>query len=284
MFVIIGFVVVLGGVLGGFAMEGGPFLVLMQVAEFFIIGGAAVGSLLISTPVPTLKKMAEKVLGALKGKKTTKQKYLDLLKLLFELFQFGQKEGFIALESHIEGPEKSSIISKYPEIMQDHHLLVFITDTIRLLLIGGVDPHDLDALMERDIETHHEEGTKPGMILQKVGDALPGIGIVAAVLGIVITMQAINGPAEEIGEKVAAALVGTFLGILLSYGFVQPLATNIDLANAEESKVFEVVKAALLCSAKGLNPLISVEFARRTISSEYRPSFQEMEDLVKGKK
>ena len=281
MFVIVGFVVVLGGVLGGFALEGGHFLVLMQIAEFIIIGCAAVGSLLISTPVAIMKKIIQRVTGAVQGGKTTKQKYLDLLKLLYELFQLGQKDGLIAMESHVETPEKSAIFSKYPDILKDHHLVLFITDTVRLILIGGIDPHDLESLLDRDIETHHEEGTKPGMILQKVGDSLPGIGIVAAVLGIVITMQAINGPAEEIGHKVAAALVGTFLGILLSYGFVQPLATNIDLANSEESKIFE---AAIICSAKGLNPLISVEFARRTISSDFRPSFQEMEDLVKGRK
>ncbi len=284
MLVIIGCLVVLGGVLGGFALEGGPFLVLMQVAEFLIIGCAAIGGLLISTPVSVLKKIIDRILGALKGTRVTKEKYLDLLKMLYELFQLGQKEGFIALESHIESPDKSAIISKYPSILNDHHVLVFMTDTARLILIGGVDPHDLETLMDRDMETHHEEGTKPGMILQKVGDSLPGIGIVAAVLGIVITMQAINGPAEEIGQKVAAALVGTFLGVLLSYGFVQPMATNIDLMNSEESKILEVVKAAMVCMAKGLNPLISVEFARRAISSDFRPSFQEMEALVKGRK
>ena len=142
----------------------------------------------------------------------------------------------------------------------------------------------MEALMDSDIDTHHHEGTKPGMILQKVGDALPGLGIVAAVLGIIITMQAIGGPAEEVGHKVAAALVGTFLGIFLSYGFLQPIATNIDMANDEESKIFEAVKAAMIAFAKGFNPIVCVEFARRSIPSDYRPSFQEMEDYVKGKK
>jgi chemotaxis protein MotA len=284
MFVLIGIAIVLAGVLGGFALEGGPFLVLMQVAEFLIIGGAALGAVFISTPITIQKKIVQKLIGALKGSKVSKEQYLNLLKLLFELFQIAQKDGVIALESHIETPEKSAIFTKYPDIANDDHLRLFIADTLRLILIGGISPHDLESLMERDIETHHKAGTIPGMILQKVGDSMPGIGIVAAVLGIIITMQAINGPPEEIGNKVAAALVGTFLGILLSYGFIQPLATNIDLANDEESRVFEVIKSAIVCSSKGFNPIISVEFARRTIASDHRPTFQEMENMVKERK
>jgi len=284
MFVIIGCVVVIGSVLGGFLIEGGPLLVLMQFVEFIIIGGAAVGALLISTPAGLLKKIVRRVLGSFKGNNSRSQMYLDLLKMMYEIFQIGQKDGFIALESHIEYPEKSSVFSKYPNFLGQHHLLAFMADTIRLVLIGGVSPHEVEALMDTDIETHHQEGSKPGMILQKVGDSMPGLGIVAAVLGIVITMQAINGPPEQIGHKVAVALVGTFIGILLSYGFIQPLATNIDLAHEEETRVFEVIKAGLLSFSKGFNPLVSVEFARRTIFSEYRPTFQEMETLVKGKK
>jgi chemotaxis protein MotA len=284
MFVIIGCVVVLVGVIGGFVIEGGPILVLMQVVEVMIIGGAALGSLLISTPTKLLTKILKKVLGTLKPSPVNRQTYLDLLKMMYELFQIGQKDGVISLESHIESPEKSSLFKKYPRFLGNHHWVSFTTDTVRLLLIGGIAPHELEALMDTDIETHHQEGTKPGMILQKIGDAMPGMGIVAAVLGIVITMQAINGPPEEIGKKVASALVGTFLGILLSYGFIQPLATNIDLAHEEESRVFEVIKSGLIAFSKGLNPLISVEFARRMIATDYRPSFQEMETLVKGRK
>lgn len=157
-------------------------------------------------------------------------------------------------------------------------------DTFRLVVLGGVPAHDMEALMDSDIDTHHQEGSKPGMILQKIGDSMPGLGIVAAVLGIVITMQAISGPPEEIGHKVAAALVGTFLGIFISYGFLQPVATNIDMANEEESKVFEVIKSGMMGFAKGFNPIISVEFARRAIPAESRPTFVEMEDHVKGRK
>jgi chemotaxis protein MotA len=284
MFVIIGSLVVLGAVLGGFALEGGPFLVLLQIAEFMIIGGSAVGALLISTPSKLLSTIIKKVMGSLKGTGITKQTYLNLLKLMYELFQIIRKDGLLALEAHVERPEESKIFSNYPELLGQHHLITFMTDTLRLIVIGGIAPHEIESLMDIDIETHHHEGTKPGMILQKIGDSMPGLGIVAAVLGIVITMQAIDGPPEEIGHKVAAALVGTFLGIFLSYGFIQPLATNIDLANDEESKVFDVIKSGVIAAAKAFSPIVAVEFARRTICEDCRPSFQEMETFVKGVK
>ena len=284
MFVIIGIVVVLGSVLGGFVLEGGPLLVLMQFAEYLIIGGAAIGALLISAPASLLKKIIEKMISSLKGSAISKKTYLDLLKLMFDIFQLSRKDGLIALETHIEKPESSAIFAEYPEFLNNHHILNFMCDTFRLVVIGGVPAHDMEMLMDGDIETHHYEGTKPGMILQKIGDSMPGLGIVAAVLGIVITMQAIDGPPSEIGHKVAAALVGTFLGIYISYGFVQPLATNIDMANDAESKIYETIKAGMIAFAKGLSPLVAVEFARRTIPDEYRPVFLEMEKHVKGKK
>ncbi len=283
MFVIIGIVLVLVAVLGGFALEGGPFLVLIQYSEFLIIVGASVGALLISTPGKLLGKIIKKLVGVFKGAKVSQTLYLDLLKLMHELFQVAQKDGVIGLEQHVENPDKSKIFSKYPALLADRHLLHFLTDTMRLVVVGGAEPFDLESLMDADIETHHQEGSKPGMIMQKIGDSMPGLGIVAAVLGIVITMQAINGPPQEIGHKVAAALVGTFLGILLSYGFVQPLATNLDISAEEETRMFETVKAGVVAFAKGMQPLIAVEFARRTIFQDYRPSFKEMETALKGK-
>ena len=276
--------VVVIAVLGGYLIEGGSILVLMQVAEFMIIGGAAAGALLISAPPKLLKKILNRVLSSFKGIKLGKERYLQLLKMMFELFQIGQKEGVLALESHIEHPDKSSIFSKYPEFLKDNYLRSFLTDTVRLVLIGGITPHEIEGLMDTDIETNHQQGTKPGMILQKIGDSMPGLGIVAAVLGIVITMQAIGGPAEEVGRKVAAALVGTFLGVLISYGFIQPLATNLDLTHEEEARMLEVVKAGLTAFAKGFNPIVAVEFGRRSIFDDHRPTFQEMEEAVKGKK
>lgn len=284
MFVIIGSVVVLGAVLGGFLLEGGPFLVLIQFAEFLIIGGAAVGALLISTPAKILKKIINRIIGSFKGGKIDKQSSLNILKLMYDIFQMTRKDGLLALESHVENPEKSAIFGKYPEILRQKEILLFLCDTLRLIVMGGVMPHDIESIMDIDIETHHQDGSKPGMILQKIGDSMPGLGIVAAVLGIVITMQAINGPPEEIGHKVAAALVGTFLGIFLSYGFIQPLATNIDITVEEESNMLEAIKAGVVSLAKGFNPIVSVEFARRAMSSDHRPSFQEMEEFVKGLK
>ena len=285
MFVIIGAVVVLGSILGGFALEGGPFLVLMQVAEFIIIGGAAAGALLISTPPKLLGRIKNKVICSLKGNnKNTKEVYLQLLALLYDLFNVIRKDGLIALESHIEKPQESAIFKKYPQFLSQHDLITFITDTFRLLVMGSIPTHEIEQLLDADIEVQHYEGTKPGMILQKIGDSMPGLGIVAAVLGIVITMQAINGPPEQIGHKVAAALVGTFLGIFLSYGFIQPLATNLDLANDDESRIFQVIKSGIMATAKGLNPIAALEFARRVITDDNRPAFQEMENFVKGNK
>lgn len=284
MFVLIGAVIVIVAVFGGFVLEGGPMKVIVQPVEFLIIGGAALGAMIISAPKKLLMKIVGKIMGSLKGGSVNRQLYLDLLKLMYEIFQVTRKDGLIALESHIEHPDKSKIFTKYPNITKHHHIISFMTDTFRLIVLGGIAPHDIESLMDLDIETHHQEGMQPGMILQKIGDSMPGLGIVAAVLGIVITMQAINGPPEEIGHKVAVALVGTFLGIFMSYGFIQPLATNLDLAAEEESKVYEAIKSGVISLAKGFNPIVSVEFARRSIPNDYRPTFQEMETFVKGAK
>ncbi len=284
MFVIIGAIVVLGAVFGGFVLEGGPLKLIVQPVEFLIIGGAALGAMIISAPKKLLMKIVAKAIASLKGGSVNRQLYLDLLRLMYEIFQVTRKDGLIALESHIEHPDQSKIFTKYPNVTREHHIISFMTDTFRLIVLGGIAPHDIESLMDLDIETHHQEGTQPGMILQKIGDSMPGLGIVAAVLGIVITMQAINGPPEEIGHKVAVALVGTFLGIFLSYGFIQPLATNLDLAAEEESKVYDAIKSGIISLAKGFNPIVSVEFARRSIPNDYRPTFQEMESFVKGVK
>jgi len=284
MLAIVGILVVLLAVLGGYLIEGGSFLVLMQFAEFIIIGGAAAGALLISTPPKLLKKILNRVLLIFKKSKVEKETYLGILKMMYEFFQLSQKEGVLALESHIEHPEKSTIFSKYPQFVGQHHLLSFLTDTMRIILMGSVSPYEIEALMDTDIETQQQEGAKPGMILQKIGDSMPGLGIVAAVLGIVITMQAINGPPEQVGHKVAAALVGTFLGILLSYGFIQPLATSLDLMHEEEARMLEVIKAGLVAFSKGFNPMIAVEFGRRSIFDDSRPTFREMEQALRGGK
>jgi chemotaxis protein MotA len=283
MLVIIGALIVLGGVLGGFTIAGGNVILLMHLSEFVIIGSCMIGTLLISAPTTLLFKVITKTVAILAGKTISKKGYLEILKLLHEIFVIIRKDGLISLESHIENPEKSEFFSKFPMVLKDNHLLLFITDSLRLISLNEVPPHDLETLIDMDIELQHHEGMKPGMILHKMGDSLPGIGIVACVLGIMITMQAISGPPEQIGYKVAAALVGTFLGIFLSYGFITPLAVKMEMINDDESRVYSVIKSSIICAAKGFSPLVSAEFARRNISNEFRPSFLEMERFLKGK-
>jgi chemotaxis protein MotA len=284
MFVIIGFAIVTLGVLGGFVMHGGPLGVLLQWNEFLIIGGAGVGSLIVGTPPRVLKQMVGNIASIFKGDVYTKVVYLDLLKTMFELFNTAKRDGLISIESHIEDPEKSAIFSKNAFLLKQHHALNYFCDTMKLLLGGGVPPHDLEALLEADIETSHAESSAGPGLIQKLGDALPGLGIVAAVLGIVITMQAINGPPEEIGEKVAAALVGTFLGVLLSYGFVQPVAGHLELLHQSEARYFECMKTGIVAYAKGNPPTMVVEFSRRVLYNDVRPSFDDLEEAIKSVK
>jgi chemotaxis protein MotA len=281
MLAIVGFIIVAVSVIGGFMMEGGQMLVLFQPAEFLIIGGAALGSILVASPVKIVKMMIGQIMGIL-GSPPSKDDYTRILVMLYEIFQAARKDGLVAMEAHVEKPEESNILTKYPEFLANHHLLNFFVDTMRLILSGGVPAHDLEALIDTDLDTHHEEVEKAPTALSKVADALPGLGIVAAVLGVVITMGAIGGPPETIGHKVGAALVGTFLGVLLSYGFVGPLASNMQHMNTEKSQAYMVIKQALLGFHKGMAPSIAVEFARRSISSDARPGFVELEDACKA--
>jgi chemotaxis protein MotA len=284
MFVIIGAAIVVAGVLGGYMIEGGPLAVLIQPVEFMIIGGAAIGSLLVGTPLPILIRLSKNVLIVMGGDPFTKAQYLDLLKTQFEIFNMAKRDGLISIESHITDPKKSSIFSKNPFLLKHHHALDFFCDTMKLLLGGGVPPYEVESILDSDIESHHAEGAVAPSIVQKLGDALPGLGIVAAVLGIVITMQAIGGPPEEVGHKVAVALVGTFLGILLSYGFVQPIATHMELLHQSELRFLECMKAGVVAFAKGNAPVIVVEFARRTIYQSVRPTFDELEKAMRAVK
>jgi chemotaxis protein MotA len=282
--VIVGILVVIGAVIGGYIMEHGVLGVLVQPAEFVIIGGAALGTILISTPFSILMKLISSLTKVLAGGRVSKAAYVELLALIYELGQTVKKDGQLALESHMENPHSSSIFSKYPTFLKNHHAVDFLADTGRIIIMGGVPPYEIDALMDADLETHHEESTRTVSVLTKVGDAMPGLGIVAAVLGIVITMQAIDGPPEEIGHKVGAALVGTFLGVLAAYGFIQPLATIIETINQDESRYFQCLKAGLFALARAMPPTIAVEFARRTILADVRPTFKEMESALRGKK
>jgi len=282
MFVIIGIVVVFGAIVAGYLMEHGNLKVLIQPAELVIIGGAAIGTVLVANPLHILKKIVAGVMGTLKGSPFSKQRYLDSLKMMFDRCNKARKEGLVALEADVETPEKSPIISKYPEFVRDHHSCDFVCDTLRMAVSGGVDPFDVDQMMEVDMDVHHHESTQPVAALSTMADSLPGLGIVAAVLGVVITMGALGGPPEEIGHKVAAALVGTFLGILLCYGLVGPVAANMAKVVDEEHSYQHVLRVAIVAFMKGTPPIMAVEVARRAVPARVRPSFQELERLCRG--
>ncbi|MEW5981032.1 MAG: flagellar motor stator protein MotA [Acidobacteriota bacterium] len=276
MTVAIGAVVVLLSVVAGYMLHGGQVRVLVQPSEFLIIGGAGIGSLFIGTPPAVLRHLIRQLRSAQKPA-SVRADYLDLLTMLYGLLRHAQQAGVMALEQHAEAPEQSPILSVHSHFLHRESAVAFLCDTVRVMVMGGVSTHDLEGLMEEDLEVHHHELLKPSTTLAKVGDALPGLGIVAAVLGVVITMGAIDGSPAEIGHKVAAALVGTFLGVFLAYGFVQPLASSLEHRAGSETKYLECIKAGLLAAHKGLPPAIAVEFARRVLPEEVRPSFAETE-------
>jgi chemotaxis protein MotA len=282
MFVIIGFLVVLGAVVGGYLMEHGHIAVLVQPAELLIIGGAGIGTVLVANPLHILKRIVAGVLGALKSSRFSKKHYLESLKMCYELLNKARKEGLLGLESDVEQPEKSPLFAKYPSFLKDHHTRDFVCDTLRMAITGGIDPFDLDQMIDIDMEVSHHENAQPIAALSTMADALPGLGIVAAVLGVVITMGSLGGPPEEIGQKVAAALVGTFLGILLCYGFVGPLAANMAKSAEEEHQYHQVLRVLLLAFIKGNAPIQALEFGRRAIPGRVRPTFQEMEKEIKS--
>jgi chemotaxis protein MotA len=282
MFAIIGILVVFGAVAGGYLMEHGNLRVLLQPAELVIIGGASIGTVLVANPLHILKKIAGGLGSAFGGSKYTRQRYLDALKTMYDLFNKARREGLIALESDVEEPEKSPIFSKNPAFLKDHHVRDFVCDTLRMAVTGGIEPFDMDQMMEADMEVHHRGATQPIAALSTMADSLPGLGIVAAVLGVVITMGALGGPPEEIGHKVAAALVGTFLGILLCYGLVGPLAANMGKAVDDEHAFYHVLRVVILSFLKGTSPIMAVEIGRRAVPGHVRPSFQDAEKVLRA--
>ncbi|HEY7306076.1 MAG TPA: flagellar motor stator protein MotA [Bryobacteraceae bacterium] len=284
MFALIGIFVVIGAIVGGYLLEKGNLAVLVQPAELLIIGGAAVGTLLIANPLHILKGILSQVLSILKGSKYNKAAYLEALNLLNDLFNLARKEGAAKLEQEIEAPEQGQVFSRYTLLAKDHFAATYICDTLRMSLVGGITPHDLEMLMETDAEIHHHEEEKAVTALSTTADSLPGLGIVAAVLGVVITMGAIGGPPEEIGHKVAAALVGTFLGILLCYGFIGPLASNISKLNGDANDFYRVLRVGIAGYVKGMPPFLAAESARRMVPPRLRPSMQEMEESFKASK
>lgn len=282
MLVLVGAVVVIGCVLGGFVLSHGQILALWQPYELLIIGGGALGAFLSANPPKVVKGAFSDFIGLLKGPKYKKQDYVDLLSMLYDLFSLIRKEGLLGVEEHIEEPQQSSLFSAYPRLVREHHLIEFTTDCLRLMVGGSMNPMELEQLLEVELETHHQEAIAPALAVTKMADALPGFGIVAAVLGIVTTMGQLGDDTSRIGMHIAGALVGTFLGILLCYGFLGPLGAAMENRANEDGKAFECVKIALLASLRGYNPKVAVEFARKSLNTHARPRFQDLEDHLKS--
>ncbi|HEX3985650.1 MAG TPA: flagellar motor stator protein MotA [Acidobacteriaceae bacterium] len=282
MFAIIGILVVFGAVAAGYLMEHGHLAVLVQPAELLIIGGAGIGTLLIANPLRILKKVAGGAAAIFGSTKFGKARYLETLRMMYELLQKARRGGMLTIENDVEKPEESEILKKYPGFLSDHHVRDFVCDTLRMVITGGVDAFDMDQMMDLDMEVQHQGAEEPVAALATMADSLPGLGIVAAVLGVVITMGALGGPAEEIGHKVAAALVGTFLGILLCYGLVGPVSQNMAKAIAEEHAYLYMLRVLMLAFIRGQPPVVVVEVARRAIPAHVRPSFAEVEEACRN--
>jgi len=281
MLAIIGIVVVFAAVLGGFLLERGNPYVLMQPAELLIVGGAAAGIIMVANPPDVIRKMWRGAVSAFRPPAHTPKSFLRNLRMLFEVFSFVQRAGLTGLENDVEDPEGSKIFTNHPEFLADRPTREFVCDTLRMLVIGVTTPHELDQLMDLDIEVQRRSRQLPVSALSSVADALPGLGIVAAVLGVVITMEAIGGSPETVGQKVAAALVGTFLGILLCYGVVGPVAARLDYLGETEAQFQHVLRIAIVAFARGASPILAVEYARRSIPVEQRPSFLDMEVVIR---
>jgi len=274
----------MGGVLAGFTMAGGQIPLLIQISEFVTIGGATIGSLLIANSLDTIKKMIASILKALNPPHYHKQDYLEMLKAFNDLFLVAQRDGLLAIEKHIESPGDSEILKQGAKFIANEFQRNFFADTMKVLLTGGIPPHELEAIIDTEIETFEMEQQPVIHAIDRVSDSLPGLGIVAAVLGIIVTMGAINEGAEVVGHHVAAALVGTFLGVLTAYGFIGPISGSVGHMFEGEVRVLQTIKACIVAYAKGNPPIIAVEIARRTIYSSDRPTFKELENYVRGKK
>lgn len=283
MFAIIGIIVVLGSVIGGYLMEEGNLHVLFQPAEVVIIFGAALGSFLIASPSKVVGLVSKHAASIIASKGQSKTKYLELLALLYQLFSKIRKEGLVSIESDIENPERSPIFQKHGSVLSNRHALNFICDNLKVIITANVPPHELDNLMDIEIDTHHHEAMIPSHSISKVADALPGLGIVAAVLGVVLTMGKIDQPPMVLGHSIGAALVGTFLGVLMCYGFVGPMAANLEHQARENGALLQVIKVALVAFVGGSAPQMAVEFGRRAIPDKEKPTFNELEQQVRGK-
>jgi len=284
MFILLGIVIVTGSIVGGYIMEDGNFGLLVQPAEFVIIFGAAIGLFIIASPMKIMKSVKNGLFRILSSRVYTETDYLETLVLLSEIFFKIRKEGLVAIESDLDDPGKSAIFKKYPKFLKNHHAVDFLTDTLRTLTITDIEAHELASLLDYEIEAHYEEALIPSKSVAFVADSLPGLGIVACVLGVVLTMKKISEPPEVLGHSIGAALVGTFLGILMAYGFVGPIGRNMENVANEDREYLTVLKAALLSFVNTPSPQVAIEFARRVIPGDLRPSFLELEAVIKKNK
>ena len=282
MLILIGYLIVLGATVGGFMYAGGQPVLLLHVSEFIVIGGIAGGVLVIASPKKVLTDVIHATMVALKGALPGRDDYLDLFKILYELFMTGKKSGLIALDEHVSNPENSAIFRKYPRFLANQHRLDFLCNGLKPIIDGKIKPDQLQPLLQAEIDTKEQEGHAPIVVLQLVGDSLPGIGIIAAVLGIINTMSAIAEGPEAVGEKVAAALTGTFLGVLGAYGFVNPLANRIKFNEESETKYFQAMATAISSFARGLAPIMAIEIARRSLDASLVPPSDELEHALKA--
>lgn len=281
MFVVVGLVVVFGSIVTGYTMHGGQLAVLYQLNEYIIICGAGLGAVIVGNSPATVLAITKQTIGLLKPSPYNSQTFSELLQVLYGIFYAARKDGLVGIEAHVENPEQSEIFNQFPSFKNNHHAVAFLADTLKVLLTGAVEDHHLSEILELDLEQHHHEAMIAPQVMQTASDAMPGFGIVAAVLGIIITMSKIGGSPEAVGESVGAALVGTFLGILLAYGVMSPLAQALQNRAQGEERYMQCIRTALLSFARGDPPITSVEFARRNIDPEFRPSFSELEDMTR---
>lgn len=285
MFVLIGYAVCFGCIFGVYILHGGNVQVLLKALPFemITIGGGALGAFVVNNQPKVLKATIAALPSALKGSKYTKARYMELMSLLYDILQKARKEGLMAIEADVENPKDSALFQKFPNVSADHHVVEFMTDYLRMMVSGNLNAHEIEALMDSEIETHHQEAHAPVAALTRLAGALPAFGIVAAVLGVVNTMGSVGQPPAVLGGMIASALVGTFLGIFLAYGVAEPMAGLLDQKAQDASKEFECIKSTLLASMQGYNPATAIEFGRKVLFSDVRPGFLELEAHVKGK-
>lgn len=284
MLVILGYIIVTASIFGGFALAGGHLAALLQPLELLMIGGGAAGAFVVGNSGKAIKATMKALPSVLKGSSYNKALYMELMALLYEILAKVRKEGLMSIEADVDSPKESALFSKYPKILSNHHAVEFLTDYLRLMVGGNLNAIEIENIMDSEIETHHHEGEVPAHIIQKVGDGLPAFGIVAAVMGVVHTMESVGLPPAELGILIAHALVGTFLGILLAYGFVGPLSGRLEQSANEATKLLQCMKVTLLASLNGYSPALAVEFGRKVLYSTERPSFSELEEHVKQSK